>query len=358
MEQNNVINMETRVRDFYDVITSRINLETDALLKTDMNAKAAPTYEDIRTIGKFILQLVKTRCEENPTFKPDAIFAAYLMSMQTILSGGILSPITGDESEWIEFPSENTTFNDIEINFRGNKVVIPVESVQINIRYPYIKRFNHDNRTAHVSNMIEFNDISSDGENTTFNTIDSLRYIQFPYEPRKINIDVYFDKENNRYDYDMICIPEGQTLTDAIIFEYENQPEKSPVLIIAPAVPFYVLDELGINIDDEIQEAISQIESYHDMLDSAIDNIIEDNNEEDVENIEDPTDVRKLKNTAEYRYIYDLVKVILEEDVDVKQKTTLKSESDAVNRILKTKYNIDLNEESIQMVLNDIHFSR
>lgn len=107
-----------------------------------------------------------------------------------ILKGYPICPLLGTEDEWEPEIAENLLKmigSDIwftQEHLEGT--CIHIESIDYNIRYPMIKRFNHDNRTAHRTDAVTYIDyrngkvLSPEESKAT-----SIRFIEFPYSVKE-----------------------------------------------------------------------------------------------------------------------------------------------------------------------------
>jgi hypothetical protein len=100
---------------------------------------------------------------------------------------------------------------------------------------------------------MQFHDVARPGKINL--TEDSIRFIQFPYSMSSIHSQCIVDEDNNIKDY---LDFEFDEITNGLV--YTDQSTDDPnAYIIAPKIPFHMLEEAGINIEEEIEQFTSAI---------------------------------------------------------------------------------------------------
>jgi hypothetical protein len=142
----------------------------------------------------------------------------------------------------------------IKITYRDKEYSITIESIQINNRYPKIYRLNNDNNLAHRVDYFQFHD-ARNPENIHL-TEDSIRFIQFPYSMQSLHSHCIIDDKviSDYLDFDYSEIKDG------LIYPNQSSDEATSY-VIAPKIPFTMLEEAGINMDKEIEIYVETIES-------------------------------------------------------------------------------------------------
>lgn len=251
----NEISQQNRI--YLEGIKDRMNEEYKALIRTE-NAQAIETGKVIfdmlnaivdRTIEEFDKSPILSTRVHAPMFINQCI-----QSLNAILAGGIISPLTGVEEEWVDTTVSEDIGQQFKFKYRGKEYSIDIESVQVNIRYPKIYRLNNDNRLAHRIDYFQFHDATKP-ENVHL-TEDSIRFIQFPYTMQTLHSH---------------CVVEEKTISDYLDFYYDeiangliypDQTNDDPhSYVIAPKIPFYMLEEEGISVEDEIAAFINDIDA-------------------------------------------------------------------------------------------------
>ena len=269
-------------KQYVDSVLIRMAAEHAALVRTqDPNAIA---------LGDLILKLLEdiiddiTDFQNNNLPKDSQIQIPYfinqcMQSVNAILAGGIISPLTGVDEEWHDITAPEDVGKEFKIVYRGVEYSITIESVQVNVRYPKIYRLNGDNRFAHRIDYFQFhNAVNPDNINLTQ---DSIRFIQFPYTMQSLHSH---------------CILENNQIVDYLDFDhndianglvYPDQSNDDPhSYVIAPKIPFHMLEEAGISVIDEVKaydDAIDAQNSQYDFSDEEnIDDEFDFHSEEDM----------------------------------------------------------------------------
>ena len=236
-------------------IKDRMNEEYNALVRTQ-NSQAIATGKIIsdmlhaivdRTIKEF-----ESSNELNTRVHAPVFLNQCVQSLNAILAGGVISPLTGADEEWADTTVPEDVGQQFKFKYRGKEYSIAIESVQINIRYPKIYRLNNDNRLAHRIDYFQFHDATKP-ENVHL-TEDSIRFIEFPYTMKALHSH---------------CVVEDKKISDYLDFYYDeianglvypDQTNDDPhSYVIAPKIPFYMLEEEGINVEEEIAAFIKSI---------------------------------------------------------------------------------------------------
>ena len=238
---------------YLEGIRDRMTAELNALIRTN-NEAAISTGKVISDMLNCIVDRAIVVFKNSPEFNTRAHAPAFLnqcmQSINAILAGGVISPLTGDEAEWADVTVAEDVGQKFKTVYRGNEYEITIESVQVNVRYPKIYRLNGDNRFAHRIDYFQFHDATQ--SERVHLTADSIRFIQFPYTMQAIHSH---------------CIISENKITDYLDFEYDEianglvYPDQSngnpESYVIAPKIPFHALKEFGIHVEDEIAEFIN-----------------------------------------------------------------------------------------------------
>ena len=204
---------------------------------------------------------------------------ASIESMTVLMHRQNLTPLTGEEYEWEDVTAAEDVGKICNIDFRGNTIKIPIESIQQNKRCSFVFRYNNDNNLAHnIRGAIYCHDDGYSVTSTTLQNDDSLRFIQFPYMPTIIPIPVKYDRHvdkdktfktyeevfafQNGYGYQ-----HGYTSADRIIFPQPGDTSKDfERYIIAPKIPFTMFEEYGIDINKEVKEYYAFLDEFKKKL--------------------------------------------------------------------------------------------
>ena len=266
---------------YLDGVIERMKAECNALNKTN-NAVAIHLGNIISNIVNYTVSNIKDEFEKSPDLNRD-IHAGFMIkecidSVTAIFAGGVISPITGDEDEWVDITDPADVGQTLSINYRDTEYHIPIESVQVNIRYPKIYRFNNDNQYAHRLDYFQFHNIGNPNE--VHRTEDSLRFIQFPYSMTSVHVQCIID-DNNITDYIEFT---SDQISNGLVYPdpTNSHPE---AYVIAPRIPFSMLEAAGISIDSEINDYIDNI--MNDTSNSDFD-FDDDDDDNDIDS--DPTD--------------------------------------------------------------------
>ena len=248
-------------------------------------AQKNPMYSDklIKIIGDNMQNLIRDisnyadETENESTKLPShaTLLKTVIESMIVLMHQNNLTPLTGEEYEWKDVTAPEDVGKICNITFRGNTIKIPIESIQQNKRRSFIFRYNNDNNLAHnIRGAIYCHDNGYSVTSTTLQNDDSLRFIQFPYMPMIIPIPVKYDrhadKDNTCKTYEEVFAfrngygyQRGYTSADRIIFPQPGDTSKDfERYIIAPKIPFTMLEEYGINIDKEVKEYYAFIDEF------------------------------------------------------------------------------------------------
>ena len=230
-------------------IREKMASEVSAVLAA--NSAAADIARDVQSILDNILGVasMRTRSIDTDSTPIPKIVADYVRYVQIVLSGGILTPLTGREEEWedIRIPPESADDRKIICHYNGKEYPIEYKSVQVNRRYRNIFRFNKDNKYAHRTDLIRFVD-RTNPKRYTVNS-NSLRFIKFPYTLESVNCLVDIDESGA-----VTAYQEGFTENDLqnkiAFFSTDGQA------FAAPPVPFYIIKREGIDYQEEIKNLV------------------------------------------------------------------------------------------------------
>lgn len=257
-KQNNVENEIAQQNKMYlEGIKDRMNEEYKAIIRSD-NPQAVETVKIISDMLNAVVDRTIKAFEDLPALNTrahaPAFIAQCMQSINAILAGGVISPLTGADEEWVDATVPEDVGQEFKFTYREKNYAIKIESVQVNIRYPKIYRLNNDNRLAHRIDYFQFHDATKP-ENVHL-TEDSIRFIQFPYTMQTLHSH---------------CVVEDRKITDYLDFDYleissgliyPDQSNGDPhSYVIAPKIPFYMLEEEGISVEDEIAAYIQGIDN-------------------------------------------------------------------------------------------------
>lgn len=231
MPENDLSKYDKNTQAIID-IRSKLELEMMAIEKTK-NEGALEVMKDVVSIVDNMLGVGSIRARGAGTDMGDlvVILRNYVRYIETVLSGGILTPLTGREDEWEDISIAPNASRTIVQNFRGNEYTIDFKTVQVNKRYANIYRFNKDNKYAHRVDMVLFANI--DNPNQVVANSASLRFIQFPYTLEQIRIASIFSENQFARTADGEDL---QEVMDTIAFR-----ATSGNVIAAPPIPFPTL---------------------------------------------------------------------------------------------------------------------
>ena len=249
--ENEIINQNNM---FLDSVVSKMNNEYEALERTG-NEQAIQIGSVIKNIVYSIISEVRESLTSTGLITSTQ--APYFMnqcmqSVNSILSGGVISPITGDEAEWVDTTAPQDAGQELKISYRGKEYSIPIESVQINKRYPKIYRINNDNNLAHRIDYFQFHDAKNPQK--IHLTEDSIRFIQFPYTMQALHSHCIVDDKviTDYLDFDYSDIRDGLIYPD----QFSDDPNS---YVIASKIPLTMLEDAGIVIENEIQEYLESV---------------------------------------------------------------------------------------------------
>lgn len=339
---------------YYNGVKQHITDELEALNFQAPSAMAKGTFEDLRSISTTILNAAQQRVESsNHRYVMSSLIGGYINSLAALFGGGLISPLTGADFEWEELPiPEGKKVEDVHIIFRDKEFVLQVESIQVNKRYPQVRRFNNDNRFAHCYNAIGF-EIEADDENSDDlrnelkYTMTSIRYIEFPYQLEHVNIPADLDEDGN---IDPIT-GSIEDIANEIYFDpqFSECGEPSGNLVFLPPIPKFLLESM-VNLEDEKAKAQKDIEDACKRLADmyhlkSFDEYIE----EDLD--EDSMTKQEIRKTLGYKIIYQIIREYLDQLGADAETPTIED----IHKMLDENYNMgSLNDESINMILEDI----
>ena len=260
-QENIAERMQTRNSDFIENVMNHMLIEQDAICRTG-NEGAIESAKDIFRIVAAVTDIIKERCNntDGSTFLAPMLVTNYMQAVASIFNGGVLSPITGNDEEWIDTTDESDIGKTVSFKFRGHNVEIVIESVQVNKRYPHIYRLNNDNRLAHRIDFVQFHDYMKP-EIIRMNE-ESIRFIQFPYDMKGIHVDAVIEEDKI---VDLVSHYWAELENNIIFPDMESNDFYR--YIIASKIPYHMLEEYGYSLEEEIKsyiESIGDIESGFD----------------------------------------------------------------------------------------------
>lgn len=337
---------------YYNGVKQHIADELEALNFQASSTMAKDTFEDLRSISSTILNAAHQRVEfSDHRYVMSALIGGYINSLAALFGGGLISPLTGANFEWEELPiPEGKKVEDVHIVFRDKEFVLQVESIQVNKRYPQVRRFNNDNRFAHCYNAIGF-EVEADDENgrelrnELKYTMTSIRYIEFPYQLEHVNIPADLDEDGN---IDPIT-DSIENIANEIYFDpqFSECGEPSGNLVFLPPIPKFLLESM-VNLEEEKAKARKDIEEAYKRFTADL-SIFDEDDEEDLD--EDSMTKQEIRKTPGYKITYQIIHEYLDQlGVDAETPTI-----EDIRKMLDEKYNMgSLNDESISMILEDI----
>ena len=280
-----------------------------------------------------------------------ALIGGYINSLAALFGGGLISPLTGADFEWEELPiPEGKKVDDVHIVFRDKEFVLQVESIQVNKRYPQVRRFNNDNRFAHCYNAIGF-EVEADDENgrelrnELKYTMTSIRYIEFPYQLEHVNIPADLDEDGN---IDPIT-DSIENIANEIYFDpqFSECGEPSGNLVFLPPIPKFLLESM-VNLEEEKAKAQKDIEEAYKRFTADL-SIFDEDDDEELD--EDSMTKQEIRKTPGYKITYQIIREYLDQLGADAETPTIED----IRKMLDENYNMgSLNDESINMILEDI----
>lgn len=248
---------------YLEGVLNRMEAERNALAKTN-NPTAIHLGNIISNLVNYTVESIKEELEKSPEMNQN-VHAGFIIkecidSVTAIFAGGVISPITGDDDEWLDVTDPADVGQNLTIPYRGTEYHIPIESVQVNIRYPKIYRFNNDNQYAHRLDYFQFHNIVN--QDQVHRTEDSLRFIQFPYSMTSVHVQCIM-MDNQITDY-IEFTPDD--ISNGLVYPDSNNAHPES-FIVAPRIPFTMLEAAGINLDTEIHEYIDSVMTAHNDTD-------------------------------------------------------------------------------------------
>lgn len=337
---------------YYNGVKQHIADELEALNFQASSTMAKDTFEDLRSISSTILNAAHQRVEfSDHRYVMSALIGGYINSLAALFGGGLISPLTGADFEWEELPiPEGKKVEDVHIVFRDKEFVLQVESIQVNKRYPQVRRFNNDNRFAHCYNAIGF-EVEADDENgrelrnELKYTMTSIRYIEFPYQLEHVNIPADLDEDGN---IDPIT-DSIENIANEIYFDpqFSECGEPSGNLVFLPPIPKFLLESM-VNLEEEKAKAQKDIEEAYKRFTADL-SIFDEDEDEDLD--EDSMTKQEIRKTPGYKITYQIIREYLDQLGADAETPTIED----IRKMLDEKYNMgSLNDESISMILEDI----
>lgn len=251
--ENTVENeIDEQNRNYLQSIMSKAQIEFEALERTG-NEQAAWIGKLAKDIVYSIVSTVDTTLNNSEEYKnrvnASVVVSQVMQSVNAMLAGGVISPITGCDEEWQDVTVAEDVGQSLKINFRGRQFELPIESVQVNIRYPKIYRLNNDNAYAHRIDYFQFHDVCHP-EHTRL-TEDSIRFIKFPYSMETLHCSCIV--ENNTI-MEYMDFSEGD-ISHGVVYpnQMANSAEEPYAHLIAPKIPFHMLEDV-LDLEAEIAE--------------------------------------------------------------------------------------------------------
>lgn len=337
---------------YYNGVKQHIADELEALNFQASSTMAKDTFEDLRSISSTILNAAHQRVEfSDHRYVMSALIGGYINSLAALFGGGLISPLTGADFEWEELPiPEGKKVEDVHIVFRDKEFVLQVESIQVNKRYPQVRRFNNDNRFAHCYNAIGF-EIEADDENSgelrneLKYTMTSIRYIEFPYQLEHVNIPADLDDDGN---IDPIT-DSIENIANEVYFDpqFSECGEPSGNLVFLPPIPKFLLESM-VNLEEEKARARKNIEEAYKRFTADL-SIFDEDDDEELD--EDSMTKQEIRETPGYKITYQIIREYLDQLGADAETPTIED----IRKMLDEKYNMgSLNDESINMILEDI----
>ena len=337
---------------YYNGVKQHIADELEALNFQASSTMAKDTFEDLRSISSTILNAAHQRVEfSDHRYVMSALIGGYINSLAALFGGGLISPLTGADFEWEELPiPEGKKVDDVHIVFRDKEFVLQIESIQVNKRYPQVRRFNNDNRFAHCYNAIGF-EVEADDENgrelrnELKYTMTSIRYIEFPYQLEHVNIPADLDEDGN---IDPIT-DSIENIANEIYFDpqFSECGEPSGNLVFLPPIPKFLLESM-VNLEEEKAKARKDIEEAYKRFTADL-SIFDEDEDEDLD--EDSMTKQEIRKTPGYKITYQIIREYLDQLGADAETPTIED----IRKMLDEKYNMgSLNDESIGMILEDI----
>ena len=337
---------------YYNGVKQHITDELEALNFQAPSAMAKGTFEDLRSLSSSILNAAQQRVESSDhRYVMSALIGGYINSLAALFGGGLISPLTGADFEWEELPiPEGKKVEDVHIVFRDKEFVLQVESIQVNKRYPQVRRFNNDNRFAHCYNAIGF-EVEADDENghelrnELKYTMTSIRYIEFPYQLEHVNIPADLDEDGN---IDPIT-DSIENIANEIYFDpqFSECGEPSGNLVFLPPIPKFLLESM-VNLEEEKAKAQKDIEEAYKRFTADL-SIFDEDDDEELD--EDSMTKQEIRKTPGYKITYQIIREYLDQLGADAETPTIED----IHKMLDENYNMgSLNDESIGMILEDI----
>lgn len=263
ISKNNGENIENDIirenMNYFESVKAKMENEYSALERTGNErviSLGTIVYNIVNSVVEEVSEVFKNNPDISSQMNAQQFVIQSMQSSMAIFAGGIISPLTGDEEEWEDITVPEDIGQELKIEYRNKEFKIPIESIQMNKRYPRIYRLNGDNKFAHRTDYIQFFDV--DHPENIHATEDSIRFIQFPYTMEAIRCGCLIDeieKVISHYidlDYDEIL--------NGLIY-HDEASEDLHAYVIAPKIPFFMLEENGIDVEKEIAEYIKCVDS-------------------------------------------------------------------------------------------------
>lgn len=270
--------------NYFQSLLSKAQIEFAALERTG-NEQAAWIGNLAKDIIYSIVSTVDDRLNRSEEYKnrvnANVVVSQVMQSVNAMLAGGVISPITGCDEEWQDVTVAEDVGQSLKINFRGRPFEIPIESVQVNIRYPKIYRLNNDNQFAHRIDFVQFHDVCHP-ENVRL-TEDSIRFIKFPYSMEALHCScVVEDNIIVEYlDFSQSDIAHGVVFPNQLA----NTAEEPYAHIIAPKLPFHMLEEV-LDLEAEVAQYCEDYDDIEIVADENFDKYVSE-----IEELDDDDDV-------------------------------------------------------------------
>ena len=183
------------------------------------------------------IALQRLRGKDDDISSLEALVAQYMRSTMAILSGNLLSPLRGETDEWQDVELAGDMDKVLTVEFRGTPYELKFKSIQVNVRYPKIFRFNKDNRLAHRTDAIRF--IKQDNPNTFSTYPMSVRFIKFPYD---MDVITFIEEGENRYlRPNDKRIYTKEDIMNSVAFVSDGAAQKC---VLAPPIPHHMASKV------------------------------------------------------------------------------------------------------------------
>ena len=260
---------------YFTSVQERVQAEYDALVRSG-NQQAMwigkVVYDIVNGIVSRTFDAMNENRDLNQRVQAQYFMSQCMQSVNAIFAGGIISPLTGVEEEWHDVTVSEDVGQILKIQFRDKEYQIPIESVQINKRYPKIYRLNGDNKFAHRLDYIQFHDVAN--PNNVHLTADSIRFISFPYDMNSLHYSCIVEN-GEIVDY-LEC--DINDIANGLVYADQSNSDDTYANVIASKIPLHMLEEDGIDIENEVDNYIKSIDDGESF---TISNSLDDEDDDD-----------------------------------------------------------------------------